>query len=242
MQYLYENGREKFFKWFDYMSWYPLGRPVGTTIYPGMQFTAVWIKNHIVGDSMSLNDVCCYIPAWFGVIATFLTGLLAYESCLECNCSSSILTTLKYILFPGSKKDPSVTKPTSEIPAILSFMFAMGAMAVMPAHLMRSVGGGYDNESIAMSAMILTFYLWTRSLRAGENKSYLFGILTGFAYFYVSLILQRYINVHTFYDTNIRHSKGTNSSIVCCDLFIKNLGFTSYKIRWLPYGEDTCLF
>jgi dolichyl-diphosphooligosaccharide--protein glycosyltransferase len=25
----------KFFKWFDYMSWYPLGRPVGSTIYPG---------------------------------------------------------------------------------------------------------------------------------------------------------------------------------------------------------------
>ena len=25
------------------MSWSPLGRPVGTTIYPGMQFAAVWI-------------------------------------------------------------------------------------------------------------------------------------------------------------------------------------------------------
>ena len=30
-------------KWFDYMSWYPLGRPVGTTIYPGMQVTSVAI-------------------------------------------------------------------------------------------------------------------------------------------------------------------------------------------------------
>jgi hypothetical protein len=27
---------ERFFKWFDHESWYPLGRPVGTTIYPGM--------------------------------------------------------------------------------------------------------------------------------------------------------------------------------------------------------------
>ena len=35
-EYLAEHGREKFFKWFDYMSWYPLGRPVGTTIYPGI--------------------------------------------------------------------------------------------------------------------------------------------------------------------------------------------------------------
>ena len=26
---------------YDHMSWYPLGRPVGSTIYPGMQLTAV---------------------------------------------------------------------------------------------------------------------------------------------------------------------------------------------------------
>eukprot|EP00657_Telonema_sp_P-1_P003093 TRINITY_DN17351_c0_g1_i1.p1 TRINITY_DN17351_c0_g1~~TRINITY_DN17351_c0_g1_i1.p1 ORF type:complete len:136 (-),score=84.13 TRINITY_DN17351_c0_g1_i1:95-502(-) len=42
-QYLADNGWDKFFKWFDYMSWYPLGRPVGTTIYPGMQITSVFI-------------------------------------------------------------------------------------------------------------------------------------------------------------------------------------------------------
>merc|ERR1719408_792897 len=44
-EYLADNGVERFFKWYDYMSWYPLGRPVGTTIYPGMQLTAyvIWI-------------------------------------------------------------------------------------------------------------------------------------------------------------------------------------------------------
>ena len=42
-QYYADNGWEKFFTWFDYMSWYPLGRPVGSTIYPGMQITSVWI-------------------------------------------------------------------------------------------------------------------------------------------------------------------------------------------------------
>ena len=44
-QYLAAHGYEKFFKWYDYMSWSPLGRPVGTTIYPGMQFAAVGIWN-----------------------------------------------------------------------------------------------------------------------------------------------------------------------------------------------------
>merc|ERR1719182_1342454 len=44
-QYMADNGMERFFKWYDYMSWYPLGRPVGTTIYPGIQITAyvIWI-------------------------------------------------------------------------------------------------------------------------------------------------------------------------------------------------------
>ena len=42
-EYYDEHGPEKFFKWFDYMSWYPLGRPVGTTIYPGLQVRAMGV-------------------------------------------------------------------------------------------------------------------------------------------------------------------------------------------------------
>ena len=42
---------------------------------------------------------------------------------------------------------------------------AAAIMAVVPAHLQRSVGGGFDNESVAMTAMCATFYLWCRSLR-----------------------------------------------------------------------------
>ena len=65
-KYLAENGFEKFFHWFDYKSWYPLGRAVGTTIYPGMQITSVflWKLINAAGYDMSLNDVCCYVPAW----------------------------------------------------------------------------------------------------------------------------------------------------------------------------------
>ena len=40
-EYLAANGWHALFHWLDYMSWYPaLGRPIGTTIYPGMQITA----------------------------------------------------------------------------------------------------------------------------------------------------------------------------------------------------------
>jgi dolichyl-diphosphooligosaccharide--protein glycosyltransferase len=143
------------------MSWYPLGRPVGTTIYPGMQITSVtiWKLLPYFGTSMSLNDVCCLVPAWFGVSASLFLALLATE------CSGSWA----------------------------SGAFAGLIMAILPAHIMRSVAGGYDNESVAMTAMMLTFYCWVRALRDVPSvkdgratfSSYVFGTLTGFAYIYM---------------------------------------------------------
>jgi dolichyl-diphosphooligosaccharide--protein glycosyltransferase len=131
------------------MSWYPLGRPVGTTIYPGMQIVSVgiWrVLNEVLGISMTLNDVCCYVPAWFGAIATVFLGLVTWE------CTDS---------------------PNAAV-------VASGIMAVVPAHIMRSVGGGYDNESVAMTAMLMTFYLWNRCLRGPHRK--LFAVLAAAAY------------------------------------------------------------
>lgn len=190
-EYLYYNGAKKFFTWFDYKVWYPLGRPVGTTIYPGMQFTAVWIKNLIVGERMTLNDICCYIPAWFGVIATFLVGCITYECTLECNSSHTILSVLTEMV-QGKKRKSSIqekdeTKYTMGFSSfgLTSAIFAMWIMGIVPAHLTRSVGGGYDNESVAVSAMTLTFYFWVRSLREGDKSSYLYGLLSGIAYFYM---------------------------------------------------------
>ena len=56
-------------------------------------------------------------------------------------------------------------------------------MAIIPAHIMRSVGGGYDNESLAVTAMCLTFFVWCRALRT--PKSWWIGALAGLAYVYM---------------------------------------------------------
>lgn len=95
------------------------GRPVGTTIYPGMQFTAVvvWKMLDRWGKAIPLNDVCALLPVWFGGLSSVLTGLLAAE------CTG--------------------------VP--LAGPIAAMVMAVVPAHLLRSIGGGFDNESIAVS-------------------------------------------------------------------------------------------
>jgi dolichyl-diphosphooligosaccharide--protein glycosyltransferase len=51
------------------------------------------------------------------------------------------------------------------------------------AHLMRSVGGGYDNESVAVSCLCLTFLLWVYSISGTKSRNMTFyGLLTGLAY------------------------------------------------------------
>ena len=170
-KYLADNGWYEFFHWFDHKSWYPLGRPVGTTIYPGMQITAVALWNALkhapawlitllqTGTAhgrdglhavLDLTDVCCFMPAWFGAITSLFVGLLTREASNSDNVG----------------------------------IIAAAIMAIIPAHIMRSVGGGFDNESVALTAMCSTFFFWVRSLRHRDvtKKSWLWGIVTGLAY------------------------------------------------------------
>ena len=91
------------------MSWYPLGRPVGTTIYPGMQVTAVFVKNHLLPD-WSLNDVCVYLPCWFGALASVVTGAIAYECSIPANASSNLLQFVLDLVVHGKPSEPVITK------------------------------------------------------------------------------------------------------------------------------------
>ncbi|TPP44387.1 Oligosaccharyl transferase STT3 subunit family protein [Leishmania donovani] len=160
-EYMSTHGWSAFFSWFDYMSWYPLGRPVGSTTYPGLQLTAVAIHRALAaaGMPMSLNNVCVLMPAWFGAIATATMAGMTYEM------SGSGITA-----------------------AIAAFIFM-----ILPAHLMRSMAGEFDNECIAVAAMLLTFYCWVRSLRT--RSSWPIGVLTGVAYGYMVAAWGGYIFV-----------------------------------------------
>ena len=183
-----------------------------------MQFTAVFLKNALFGGSaldedgsddrggLSLNDVCCYMPAWFGVLATILTGLMAYECSLDRNTGLTAVGVAMDAV--GGRGSGAPTSPPSlrgsaalvlglKSPALEASVMATLYMAVVPAHLMRSVGGGFDNESVAVAAMCLTFLLWVRSLRAGAPlwSAPIFGSLTGLAYFYMAAAWGGYIFV-----------------------------------------------
>lgn len=70
-EYLARNGYSKFVDWYDYESWSPIGRPVGTTVYPGMMLTAanLWHLFNYLDLGISINDVCVFIPAGFSVLS-----------------------------------------------------------------------------------------------------------------------------------------------------------------------------
>jgi dolichyl-diphosphooligosaccharide--protein glycosyltransferase len=80
-QYVDKHGLYEFFGWFDNISWYPQGRLVGETSYPGLMFTSVlakWAlrKLHIVID---LRDACIFTGPVFAVLSTLLAFLYGRE-------------------------------------------------------------------------------------------------------------------------------------------------------------------
>merc|ERR1719399_686521 len=74
-----------------------------------------------------------------------------------------------------------------------SSLIAVGIMAVIPAHLMRSVAGEFDNEAVAMAAIVSTSWFWVRSVRT--PRSWPWGILAGLSYVYMVAAWGGYIFV-----------------------------------------------
>ena len=202
-QYLVDNGWNKFFTWYDHSVWYPLGRPVGTTIYPGMQVTAASIYHVLtrwLGVDVSLNDVCVFLPAGFSILACIFTGGIAFEAAVK-----------------GRKWS--------------AFTAGCGLMSIIPAHLMRSVAGAFDNECIAVTAMTATFYWWVRSLR--DEKSWPIAFIAALSYFYMVAAWGGY--------TFVLNMVGVHAA---AQLFVngaKNFSWNLYKAYAIFYFTGTAL-
>ena len=155
-----DNGIQSFLHWFDDRSWYPLGRIVGGTVYPGLMLTASAIYHffHRLGLPIAIRNVCVLLSPLFSV----LSSLALYHLTLE--ATSRVSTAL----------------------------LASALIAIVPSYLSRSVSGSFDNEGIAIFAMISILYLWLRALRIGSILSAAF---VAFAYLYMVMSWGGYIFV-----------------------------------------------
>lgn len=81
-KYLVENGWYSFLNWFDELAWYPLGRNVGTTTFPGMLVTSTilhHLANRVLLFGIELRDICVLIGPLFGALTTLVTYGIAKE-------------------------------------------------------------------------------------------------------------------------------------------------------------------
>lgn len=149
-QYLAKEGFYNFWNWFDSESWYPLGRVVGGTIYPGLMSTSAtfyWVA-HWLGFPVEIRNVCVFLAPTFSGLTAVATYLFTKEAT---NRSEA---------------------------GLLSALF----VAIVPSYISRSVAGSYDNEGVAIFALIFTFYLWIKSVNTG---SIFWALCTSLSYFYM---------------------------------------------------------
>ncbi|XP_072174191.1 dolichyl-diphosphooligosaccharide--protein glycosyltransferase subunit STT3B-like [Diadema setosum] len=147
--YLVTHGFYNFLNWFDERAWFPLGRIVGGTVYPGLMVTSGTIHNilHSLNIPVHIRDVCVFLAPLF----SGLTALAAYGLTTELWDSSAGLLAACFI-------------------------------AIVPGYISRSVAGSYDNEGIAIFALLFTYYLWLKAVKTGSVS---WASATALSYFYM---------------------------------------------------------
>ncbi|KAJ2844765.1 oligosaccharyl transferase stt3 subunit, partial [Coemansia erecta] len=80
-RYLVDNGFDKFWNWFDETAWYPLGRVVGGTLYPGIMVTSATIYNalHMLNIPVDVRNVCVFLAPVFSALTAIATYKLGKE-------------------------------------------------------------------------------------------------------------------------------------------------------------------
>ncbi|XKL60525.1 hypothetical protein PGB90_007582 [Kerria lacca] len=80
-RYLAEKGFYNFHNWFDELAWYPLGRIIGGTIYPGLMVTSASLYHisRFFNITMDIRNICVFLAPLFSSFTTIVTYLLTKE-------------------------------------------------------------------------------------------------------------------------------------------------------------------
>ena len=80
-KYLSEEGYYNFHNWFDDRAWYPLGRIIGGTIYPGLMLTSAFLHQifNALNISIDIREVCVFLAPTFSSFTVVITYLFTKE-------------------------------------------------------------------------------------------------------------------------------------------------------------------
>ncbi|EFA03010.1 dolichyl-diphosphooligosaccharide--protein glycosyltransferase subunit STT3A [Tribolium castaneum] len=99
-KFLAEEGFYAFHNWFDDRAWYPLGRIIGGTIYPGLMVTSAafyhlcWLFN----ITIDIRNVCVFLAPLFSSFTTIITYLLTKE---VKNAGAGLVAAAMVSIVPG---------------------------------------------------------------------------------------------------------------------------------------------
>ncbi|GMS88711.1 hypothetical protein PENTCL1PPCAC_10886, partial [Pristionchus entomophagus] len=76
-----EHGFYNFLNWFDERAWYPLGRIVGGTVYPGLMVTSGLIHHilDVLNFPVHIRDICVFLAPTFSGLTAIATYFLTKE-------------------------------------------------------------------------------------------------------------------------------------------------------------------
>ncbi|KAK9865090.1 hypothetical protein WJX84_009375 [Apatococcus fuscideae] len=133
--FLTREGFYNLWNWFDEHTWYPLGRVIGGTIYPGLMWTAGALYNllHLLNLPIHVQEVCVFLAPLFSAF-----------------CALSAYLFVKEIRGQGAG------------------LMAAAFTAIVPSYISRSVAGSFDNEGVAIFALVFVFYLYVKTLNTGS--------------------------------------------------------------------------
>lgn len=148
-KYLVKEGFFAFGDWFDESTWYPLGRWIGNTVYPGLMWTSALLFKILHAWNL---------PVDIRNVSVFLAPFMASNTAL-----------VGY--FIGKEAWTSDAG-----------LFIAAFLAITPGYISRSVAGSYDNEAVAIFAMLLCFLFWIKAVKTG---SAMWSGICALSYFYM---------------------------------------------------------
>ncbi len=94
---------------------------------------------------------------------------------------------------------------TTEAKDSAAGVVAAAIISIVPGYISRSVAGSYDNEGVAITAMIFCFYMWTKAVKTGSlmwsglcTLSYLYMVACWGGYIFLINLIPVYVLVMLF--------------------------------------------
>ncbi|KDQ19480.1 glycosyltransferase family 66 protein [Botryobasidium botryosum FD-172 SS1] len=119
---LAKDGFYAFWNWFDPTAWYPLGRVVGGTIYPGLMATsgAIYTFLHAINLPVDIRNVCVMLAPGFSALTAWATYLF---TCEMKDQSAGLLAAIFIGIAPGYISRSVAGSYDNEAIAIFLLMF-----------------------------------------------------------------------------------------------------------------------